>query len=889
MTRRASALSAIPASPFPLPSPMHNSDALEPPSTPPAQSEEIQVAASPSDQRDLHQKKHRRSSVIPPVYLNNPNEFSSSPSSRASANDDEDEAHALLANEEENDGSGSDENDIIEGDSTMTGFDTGDSTTQSHGNSSTGSSIRLEEALRQAAKQAGTQGIEYDENGDISMELADDEITSAFQPWMKEGNATPQVWGASLSLQEENLNPFSPAFGASATEASLADQAGKTMDFTKAVGTILTDISQVQVSHNDHLQFAGTSVSRKSNGERRRSAGNNSVSGDETMDLTIAVGTIYQNQPAHSIPQPANGADSDDDDEDELTMEFTSAIGGLLDQPSIAQDPAAPSFDKPASNANLLEAEIFGYGGLSAITEHTEPSEDQTIEMDVTTAVGAILSQQLFSNKIPESNSSVETQIKLDHPITSPFRDNQLSNSRLSTHLAVITSETGSPGLTASERRINAKKTPPSRQSATPRSPSRQSSPTRKVTASSKQYAPTLASPATPSKTPPSGKVIRKTASPKKLFQPEARQKSPAFQNIHAAQLFTKDARSGEATPSIILKPRLRRASGMGVDKPGLGSPSVTTLLDRRRSIGEDAKPFTLPKEVSKSVLFEDLQIMKDDLKRKSTEEEYSLIGGGDFEKTCNDQHFGDEKDLTTNLKEVIESLTPRKKRLNGRKSLHVGAAKGLLGKRPVELDEDDEDESTSKRLKGREESPVKKVRLPAPPTKTQTTGRMTRSARRSLEEVTGNANLSTPTQLGKTTGSRSRKDQESVGHAEHLSRVDKVGQIVQEKAMRQVQEIVSSKDAVDRVHLQDFLNMTSIRFMELTTTKRRLTVAPNYSSDNMNNQLSGREDNAVSDGRSSELEQCVVAGACTIPMLELYQHVSLRRILTFRMCLLLL
>lgn len=56
---------------------------------------------------------------------------------------------------------------------------------------------------------------------------------------------------------------------------------------------------------------------------------------------------------------------------------------------------------------------------------------------------------------------------------------------------------------------------------------------------------------------------------------------------------------------------------------------------------------------------------------------------------------------------------------------------------------------------------------------------------------------------------------------------------------------------------------MTSIRFMELTTTKRRHTVAP-----------SDLKDSTTADGKDDlSLERCVVAGACTVPMLELYQH----------------
>lgn len=896
LTRRASALSAIAASPFPPPSPMPNLGASEPPSTPPAQIEEIQVANSPSRQRDLHQKKHRRSSGIPPMNFNNPDEFSSSPCSRASVNDNDEETQILTTAEEENDNSNSDDNDLVEGESMMTGIDLGDLSAHSHEGSSTGSSFRLEEALRLAARQAGTQGIEYDENGDISMELADDEITSAFQPWMKESRRIPQARAASITLkEEEDVNPFSPAFGASATEATVADEAGNTMEFTRSVGTILTDINQRQSLSDDRLQLAGVSVKKSNAGGHRRSSGDSSVMEDETMDLTIAMGAIHQNQPGLSLQHPVEGWELGDEDE-ELTMDFTSAVGGLLGQLRATQDGNSVPNEKTLSGGHVLEAEnsasISGLlhadeevgitrtadGGLSSITEHTEPPEDQTMEMDVTTAIGAILSQELSASKMSQPKPLIETRSENGHP-TSPFSDSVPSDSRPSNHIAIITSETGSPSLMSSQRRTNTKKVPSQRQSTTPKSASRQSGPTTKLSTPSNQHTPKIVSHSTPTKTPPSRNTFRKSVSPKKNLKAEAQCKSPAPQKIQVAQLFTKDCHSGEATPVIVLKPPLRRSSGVGVDRPGLGSPRVTALLDRRQSIGKDAETFNLQKETSKSVAFEEPQAIKGDVGSQYVQDERSVPGRAALKKDVDSQAFGEERDLTENLKDLIESLTPRKKKLNGRKSLHVGAAKGLLGKRPVELDEDDDDDSTPNRLKGREGSPVKKIRLPAPPTKNQTTGRITRSVRRSLEETAGNTNINTPTQPGKTSPLKSRKS-EGVKVVRNSLGVEKVPHAFQDEVEPQYSDGAKSKAIINRIHLQDFLNMTSIRFMELTTTKRRLTVALNATSENINDKLAGLEDTAVAERRGSMLEQCVVAGACTIPMLELYQHVSLIRIL---------
>lgn len=65
----------------------------------------------------------------------------------------------------------------------------------------------------------------------------------------------------------------------------------------------------------------------------------------------------------------------------------------------------------------------------------------------------------------------------------------------------------------------------------------------------------------------------------------------------------------------------------------------------------------------------------------------------------------------------------------------------------------------------------------------------------------------------------------------------------------------------VERISLQDFLDMTKIRFMDLSTTKRRHTAAP-----------SAFHDVEVEEKEES-LDRFVVAGACTLPEYELYQH----------------
>ena len=885
------------------------------------------------------------------MNFNNPDEFSSSPYSGAS---DDTGTQTFVTADDDSDSSSSNDNDIVQ-EETVTGVDGDDNTVHSTSGSSTESSGRLEAALRQAVNQAGTQGIDYDEHGDITMEMADDEITAAFKPWMKKGNYVPQVVGDPSALQDqENLNPFSPAFKANVNRRVLEVEDG-TMEMTQAVGRILPATEETSASPKRRKRKSITGNNRRrSSAGRRRSSGDGSTLGEETMDLTTAVGGIEQKQ---TSAQDEDKFDQSGDEDEELTMEFTSVIGGVV-QPNTKH---ASSTDDDLVNRQLFQDAnrresmdssnneedmdiTFAAGGiLPSIPERTEPIEDQTqdMDMDITTAVGAILPEQLSTGNKTEAKVLLEQETDVGQLSGSPFfgtprqkpvgvglSDERalpalratlpeslraekrteakslmeqetdvgqlpgspfvgtprqkpigvgLSDERaLPAHARTMASETGSPSLASSQARSQSRKSI-GRQSVTPRS--LQPTPIQKPTTPSKQSTPQMMRPTTPGKTPPSKNVSMRTASPKKLFRAEIKEAKNAPDSTPRRDgpnpLFRKDLATGATTPSIVLKPRRRRSSGLGVDREGLGSPRVTALLDRRGSIGDNAKAFVAQGHSHAGVRFEDPHIMEQELDQERAEDKRRESGRDILEAEADTQDL-EEKDHTANLKDMIERLTPQKKKLNGRKSLHVGAAKGLLGKRPAELDDDDDDDDdgTPKRLKGREGSPVKKVKLPAPPPKTATTGRMTRSSRLSLVETAGNARASTPSgTVSPLKTDTTPKDQPRFKDVESSSPA-KVRSFEQ-KLDTSIADTAEPTEPEDRIHLQDFLNMTSIRFMELTTTKRRHTVVPNALLEQSVKKASIRGDDGDDAQVSNELESCVVAGACTVPMLELYQHVS--------------
>lgn len=161
------------------------SDPSEPPSTPPEQVED-KVSETPDDQRALHQKKRRRSSGIPPLNFNNPDDefFSSSPSEGSSVVEG--------ANENFNEEGSSYSNSDSDDDGTAMSIDMGEGTDMSMASvksfASDGSSVRLEKALQLAAQQAGTQGIDFDENGPLGIE-EDEDVVASFAPWSQKSMA----------------------------------------------------------------------------------------------------------------------------------------------------------------------------------------------------------------------------------------------------------------------------------------------------------------------------------------------------------------------------------------------------------------------------------------------------------------------------------------------------------------------------------------------------------------------------------------------------------------------------------------------------------------------------------------------------------------------------
>ncbi|KAI3338297.1 hypothetical protein F4824DRAFT_92733 [Ustulina deusta] len=808
-------------------------EATDPPSTPPEKTEDF-IPDSPEDQRNLHQKSRRRSSGISAIDYNNHQDdltlASSIYSSDSEATEGVTEVHEEIGSDS---GSDSDADGVtmdLDVDE-ITGTSVASAMSARSGFTDGGDDT-LDDALRLATRRAETQRIDDEE-----------EIIPSFG-WVKKAGQRP------VGPPHEQGSPPDP------TQDGDENTTPMDMEITRAVGGIITsrdnDLQEEEISMDVTRAFGGILPSR---GQARIGQpgaddrfGDDSVE-DATMEFTTAIGGIR------------NGLQTDDstehDEDEDLSMELTTVMGGVVSATKSNFAKRRVSLARRRTLARDDDATMDMTVGLGRIIPARDEDEeaDGTMGMDITTAVGKIIEDPSPAKSHAEARQIMEQEADVpdgDDTSESP------SKSGLSEINAVEDiSEAESPGLLPF-RGKRLRRSSDRRASETPKgkSPKRNGF-VSKSTSLRTPDLPTTPQHSSPIRTPTSLLSQRRSHSPNKAA-PNSANTTPgsATRRGFESSIFLQNSAPSITTPQIVLTPQKRQLSGIGADRSGLGSPKVTALLDRRGSIGDTAGPF-VPREDFRAVSFTDPQLMEGELdwerqREQAKENGYSTLSGG---------AEGDEENSTTTLKDMISSMTPKKNPLKSRKSLHVGSASGLLGKRPAELDDEDDDcdRDGVKRLKNHQSSPVKNIRLRAPPSKEETTGRTIRSTDKTLDFVNGS--IATPALA------------HSPNKGLHLASSPQGNGRLRDAPSDQPTSTFTFHDTVplsnnedpdgngEHIHLQEFLNMTSIRFMELTTTKRRHTQAPSTQKDTLR-----REEDL-------SLERCIIAGACTVPMLELYQH----------------
>ncbi|PPJ56123.1 hypothetical protein CBER1_02067 [Cercospora berteroae] len=656
-----------------------------------AQDEEDRQLLDAED--DADSRKSRRSSGIPPMNFNNPEDIYSSGMSGS------EDSGSELGNEEQSD----------DDEGTAMSLDVDDATVQSTAESdnSTTSSERLEASLRAAAQTAGTRGIEYDEFGDMSMEVAEDEITNAMQPWAAQ-NALERI--GSATMDQENVNPFSPEFEAVvAGRQNVADDDGTqdmSMDVTSAVGGIMkvprtAGPQSSPQSENDGTMDLTQAVGRITGQKRRRSTSENGSPG-----AIIA--------PSAAKRRRSSVARTVVDDE---TMDLTMAVGGI-------QSTAMP--DRRRSLRSRRSS-----GMVSDASEAT---------MDITRAVGGIKSAH---NDVDDQSFARDEELSMElTTVIDGIRDHSRPTSRHG-------SRSGTPQL-AKPPASKSRSTTPENHERSKHSPN---------VGTKQLLAPLLESAkSTIAPTPP-----RKALSPMRLSQ------SPSHPKTNTSQSGPAKESNGPATSSStqdeVSYPELPSASKHA-------SPALTPTMSPSR--------------------------------RQSR----SLGGSGQRETNGASQRIALSPTARKHSPSKLTAITPEKQSASqdDPRSLH---------------------------------DTLKLMTTPRKETLKHTTPRKTPGAQ--LSPVKPNTPRGRPTPKGHVTILPSP--------VRHLH--------------ADLERIQANGQEQEQIGLQDFLTKAGIRFMDLTTTKRRLTVAPPSKTKSL----------LESESDTVGLEDGVVAAACTIPELEMYQH----------------
>ncbi|KAJ2900400.1 chromosome segregation protein [Zalerion maritima] len=841
----------------------------DPPSTPPAQAEGD--AQSLGTQRDFDQQNQRRSSIM----STGDDTLASTVYSSDSEHGDE------VINEQivEDDGSDSSDSDDV---TMMTVDDVTGTSVGSRRTISREATDNIDEAL-QLARQTARSNAAIDED--------EEEIVPGLMGWGKNaaqsrparrtsddfttttqhGPDSPddQPMEMTMDMDMEETRPLGGIIKSGGAYRDTNPNEDMSMDVTNVIGGILSQAKDQTQKLNMSTRPSDDSmeedepmeITTAMGGIRdpRKAQDNTEMDledEDMSMEMTMVMGRVLQNNNApsgtrsQSRRRTITAPSPEEEDEDvpmELTveapMEMTVGLGRIL--------PARSPEREEQGEAMMAMDMTTTVGGIMGQSPEKDDEEGPTMAMEMTTAVSGRLGQldettRSVGKRLMEEEANKGDDFLLN---SSPFK-----NSPSPKKIPAPRPDAQSHSLGAFKGKGLRKSLPASKQSTTPQSKSK--APTSKE--------PTPKTPkdsTTPSRSASPKRKRKMSLSPKKgglsaATSPKSPAKSPG--------IFQKDPATGLSTPRVALTPR--RLSGFGADRPGLGSPKVSELLDRRTSIGDSASVFSPIQLNRRTVAFEDPNVIEAEIDKERQEEEDREDSRKIMEREA-DGNTG-ERDVTLNLKDLIQSLSPSPKYqpLHGRKSLAVGSGRALLGKRPAELDDSDDDQNDGvKRLKGHQGSPVKNVKLQHPPSKAETTGRVTRSSARKSQNLTSGS-IGTPSMRFSPVKKQTATTPKDQGRFKDMKqestpigvRFDEPATVVDELSIQSYQ----NEDSEERIHLQDFLNMTSIRFMELNTTKRRATAAP----ESFVNKSLGEEETA-------SLERCVVAGACTVPMLELYQH----------------
>jgi kinetochore protein Spc7/SPC105 len=250
-----------------------------------------------------------------------------------------------------------------------------DETTPDSGDSSQ-SSARLDAALRQAATQAGTQKLDLDDEGDMTMDIAEDEVTASFKPWAKKA--------AVVQEGQENVDPFSPA--------GIVTDEGEdlSMDITRAVGRIVPQEEAQSSDTDDDMTMELTMPLGSIKNMDSRAPPNRRKSLKRRISVLDAFQGSPAKRPASRRTSLRQQHQSEENVLEDVTMDLTMAIGGItntsgLDSTRRASVEAA--FEDATMDFTLAVGSIKAKSATTVPEEESE-MEDEDLSMEFTKIIG---------------------------------------------------------------------------------------------------------------------------------------------------------------------------------------------------------------------------------------------------------------------------------------------------------------------------------------------------------------------------------------------------------------------------------------------------------------------------------------------------------------------
>jgi len=563
----------------------------------------------------------------------------------------------------------------------------------------------------------------------------------------------------------------SPGFSAAQSKRRRSSMArssmgDETMDLTIAVGAV-------------HESGSPVKAGRRRSVARRRSSGVGSDAGDATMDFTRPMGSL-----SISKPESDNGFGEDED----LSMELTTAFGGVQaaeraaaeQEPSTPQEPASPSAAAAEANTTPKDQERFrdvpDSGPRKSLTPVLQKQASRSAEKPASAKTSSAKSRKSSS---PAKSSPVrqKAEVKQLRLTRSASKDTHAKGSPLR-------NEVSYPDLSALD-------------------------------------VPELQSKSTPHLSPLHHTAGQSDSEARSLL--EAQMQDPEPSPTVEKQLRSTPVKHAESalkarTPLMPKSPQRELDSPLTASTPKEATP---VYVDPKTTTTESATPKSAtPKSATPKTTTPKAITPKDATPRSSRS------GSSTTPKTASAK-----KRATSKLDATSNPATPQEIQVRD-------VATPVQQASPFSKDTPEDSQKEAPRL-------ADTIKLMSTPRKEMLKA-LTPKKHTPKKHVSP---MKRPTPAGKPTPKTRSNSHKSP--AQQLS-----------ENIFELQPAVEKK----QVRLQEFLDAASIRFMDLTTTKRRMTYAPTPSKN--------RQSNANEEGEAEvTLESAVVAAACTEPEKELFSH----------------